>query len=148
MEQNHHFWWTKILPLGFCGQARAPTNGDISEYCRPSAGLMMCCLNASILNPNILQIHTDWPSPMRNKGVFFVKKEKKPMPAENFDFAEHMAVGDIYPNVLGFNYSVLFVISIEYATCKKFQTTFVPGLRKFLYPSSIIQITWRNSLPA
>ena len=43
---------------------------------------------------------------MRNKGVFFVKKEKKPMPAENFDFAEHMAVGDIYPNVLGLNYSV------------------------------------------
>ena len=28
------------------------------------------------------------------------------MPAENFDFAEHMAVGDIYPNVLGLNYSV------------------------------------------
>ena len=70
-----------------------------------------CCAvlaSVSILkpNPNILQIHTDWPSPMRNKGVFFVKKEKKPMPAENFDFAEHMAVGDIYPNVLGLNYSV------------------------------------------
>ena len=39
---------------------------------------------------------------MRNKGVFFVKKEKKGMPAENFDFAEHMAVGDIYPNVLDY----------------------------------------------
>ena len=99
----------------------------------------MCCLNASILNPNILQIHTDWPSPMRNKGVFFVKKEKKPMPAENFDFAEHMAVGDIYPNVLGLNNSVF--IYIEYEMCKKIQTTFVPGWKKFLCPSSIIQIT-------
>ena len=39
---------------------------------------------------------------MRNKGVFFVKKEKKGMPAENFDFAEHMAVGDVYPNVLDY----------------------------------------------
>ena len=48
-----------------------------------------------------LQIHTDWPSPMRNKGVFFVKKDKKPIPQENFDFAEHIAVGDVYPNVLG-----------------------------------------------
>ena len=48
------------------------------------------------------KIHTDWPSPMRNKGVFFVKKEKKGMPAENFDFAEHMAVGDVYPNVLDY----------------------------------------------
>ena len=24
------------------------------------------------------------------------------MPAENFDFAEHMAVGDVYPNVLDY----------------------------------------------
>lgn len=39
---------------------------------------------------------------MRNKGVFFVKKEKKGMPAENFDFAEHMTVGDVYPNVLDY----------------------------------------------
>ena len=34
--------------------------------------------------------------------MFFVKKEKKGMPAENFDFAEHMAVGDVYPNVLDY----------------------------------------------
>ena len=34
------------------------------------------------------------------------------MPAENFDFAEHMAVGDIYPNVLGLNYSILLVLNI------------------------------------
>lgn len=57
-----------------------------------------------VISQNIaghLQIHTDWPSPMRNKGVFFVKKEKKPIPSENFDFAEHISVGDIYPNVLG-----------------------------------------------
>jgi hypothetical protein len=38
---------------------------------------------------------------MRNKGVFFVKRDKKPLPEGNVDFADYMAVGDIHPNVLG-----------------------------------------------
>ena len=93
----------------------------------------MCCLNASILNPNILQIHTDWPSPMRNKGVFFVKKEKKPMPAENFDFAEHMAVGDIYPNVLGF-IQFLFVLNIIICNMQKISDYLCSWVEEVLVP--------------
>ena len=37
---------------------------------------------------------------MRNKGVFFVKREKKPLPEGNVDLADYMAMGDIHPNVL------------------------------------------------
>ena len=36
-----------------------------------------------VISPNIaghLHIHTDWPSALRNKGVYFVKKEKTPIP--------------------------------------------------------------------
>ena len=91
-----------------------PQQMVISQNIAGHLQVWCCAVLASVgilkPNPNILQIHTDWPSPMRNKGVFFVKKEKKPMPAENFDFAEHMAVGDIYPNVLGLNYSVFTCI--------------------------------------
>ena len=38
---------------------------------------------------------------MKNKGVFFVKKEKRPIPEGNIDIAEYLAIGDVYPNVLG-----------------------------------------------
>ena len=29
-----------------------------------------------------LQVHTDWPSPLKNKGVFFVKRDKEPLPQD------------------------------------------------------------------
>ena len=38
-----------------------------------------------VISPNIaghLHIHTDWPSALRNKGVYFVKKEKTPIPED------------------------------------------------------------------
>ena len=71
-----------------------------------------------VISPNIaghLHIHTDWPSALRNKGVYFVKKEKTPIPEDevtlssqhvqtnppqNFDLCEFLAFGDIYPNAL------------------------------------------------
>ena len=77
-----------------------------------------------VISPNIaghLHIHTDWPSALRNKGVYFVKKEKTPIPddevisilanimivseqtilsPQNFDLCEFLAFGDIYPNAL------------------------------------------------
>ena len=37
---------------------------------------------------------------MRNKGVFFVKRDKKPLPEGNVDLADYVVVGDIHPNVL------------------------------------------------
>ena len=47
-----------------------------------------------------LQIHTDWPSPLKNKGVFFVKRYPEPLP-ESQDLTDYLACGDIPPNVLG-----------------------------------------------
>ena len=47
---------------------------------------------------------------MKNKGVFFVKKEKRAIPEGNIDIAEYLAIGDVYPNVLGMtNLSFLFI---------------------------------------
>ena len=61
-----------------------------------------------------LIIHTDWPSALKNKGVFFVKREKQPVPLDevnldyhslppahqDFDLTEFITFGDIYPNAL------------------------------------------------
>ena len=59
-----------------------------------------------IISQNIggqLQVHTDWPSPLRNKGVFFVKRDAKPLPEPETtkDLLDHMTMGDIHPNTLG-----------------------------------------------
>ena len=56
-----------------------------------------------IISQNIggqLQIHTDWPSPLRNKGVFFVKREDLPLPDKVKELLNHMTCGDIHPNSL------------------------------------------------
>ena len=56
-----------------------------------------------IISQNIggqLQIHTDWPSPLRNKGVFFVKREAVPLPDKVKELLNHMTCGDIHPNSL------------------------------------------------
>ena len=45
-----------------------------------------------------LVIHTDWPSPLKNKGVYFVKREPTSVPRENFD--KVLTCGDIHPNSL------------------------------------------------
>ena len=57
---------------------------------------------------SFLQIHTDWPSYLRNKGIFFVKRDNDGIPEidededdGSFDLLDHVACGDIYPNVLG-----------------------------------------------
>ena len=67
-----------------------------------------------------LQIHIDWPSQLKYKGqkfyfscrrddvtstcvgVYFVKRDAQPLPeGENVNYANHLAWGDIHPNVLG-----------------------------------------------
>ena len=45
-----------------------------------------------------LLCHTDWPSPLKNKGVYFVKREREPVPKENF--LTTLTCGDIHPNAL------------------------------------------------
>ena len=58
-----------------------------------------------IISQNIggqLQIHTDWPTPLRNKGVFFVKRWERPIPENvtELELLNHMTCGDIHPNSL------------------------------------------------
>ena len=56
-----------------------------------------------VISQNIggqLQVHTDWPSPLKNKGVFFVKREKEPLPENVDELLDHMVCGDIHPNAL------------------------------------------------
>ena len=53
----------------------------------------------------IIKIHTDWPSPLRNKGVFFVKRETEPLPEADGELLNHMTCGDIHPNSLGCYYT-------------------------------------------
>ena len=49
-----------------------------------------------------LQIHIDWPSSLKNKGVFFVKRYAEPLPeGEGVELSDYLACGDIHPNVLG-----------------------------------------------
>ena len=46
-----------------------------------------------VISPNIaghLHIHTDWPSALRNKGVYFVKKEKTPIPEDEVILTQHL----------------------------------------------------------
>ena len=45
-----------------------------------------------------LVAHTAWPSPLKNKGVFFIKRDEKPLPKDNF--LSVMTCGDIHPNAL------------------------------------------------
>ena len=48
----------------------------------------------------------DWPSPLKNKGVFFCKREKEPLPEDISELLNYMCCGDIHPNPLG-NISIL-----------------------------------------
>ena len=42
-----------------------------------------------------LVAHTDWPAPLKNKGVYFVKREMEPLPRD--DFLNVLTCGDIHP---------------------------------------------------
>ena len=68
---------------------------------------VICCRPFSRLTSS-RQIHTDWPSYLRNKGIFFVKRDRQAIPEIDTDQAEdsrdlldYVTCGDIYPNVLG-----------------------------------------------
>ena len=59
-----------------------------------------------------VQVHTDWPSPLRNKGVFFVKREAKPIPEDSQSVVDHITCGDVHPNTLG-NILILFLTKFK-----------------------------------
>ena len=69
-----------------------------------------------ILDPYIIiylflfQIHIEWPSKLRSKGVYFIKKENEKLPSiENESFMNSMVCGDIQSNILG-NFFTFFSI--------------------------------------
>ena len=97
------------------------------------------------------QIHTDWPSYLRNKGIFFVKRDRHPIPeidkddSENGrDLLDHLTCGDIYPNVLGQIISP--VISNSLVDVRYFQTISVAGWRRSSFRYSRMSRTSLNSL--
>ena len=60
---------------------------------------------------HIFQIHIEWPSKIRSKGVFFVKKELEKISENEECMLNSLVCGDIHSNVLGiemqFNFCVL-----------------------------------------
>jgi hypothetical protein len=80
---------------------RVPRNsGDISEHRRTTPGKGKGVGILQNLYPS-LQVHMDWPSPLKNKGVYFCKREKEPLPQDINELLNHMCCGDIHPNPLG-----------------------------------------------
>lgn len=73
--------------------------------------------DALIISQNIaghLQIHVDWPSEIKHKGVYFVKKDPLPIPeGEDVDYSLIMTFGDVHSNVLGNWKKGLSILKIE-----------------------------------
>ena len=48
------------------------------------------------------QVHTDWPSYLHSKGVFFVKRSQGSLPKNSKQpLLDHLTCGDVHPNILG-----------------------------------------------
>ena len=64
--------------------------------------ICLCCFcQELVISQNFsghLVAHTDWPTPLKNKGVYFVKREREPLPKTNF--LTFLTCGDIHPNAL------------------------------------------------
>ena len=85
----------------------------------------------------MFQIHTDWPSYLRTKGIFFVKRENVGIPEpgddddENktqYDLLDYLTCGDIYPNVLGIFFYSFYQVILQ--PLFVFQTIFVLGWKR------------------
>ena len=54
-----------------------------------------------------MQLHIEWPTQLRSKGVYFVKREKEAIPElieegnETNELLQNLTCGDVHPNVLG-----------------------------------------------
>ena len=83
-----------------------------------------------------LQVHMDWPSPLKNKGVFFVKREKVALPEEMQDLLNWMCCGDIHPNPLGFVFHI-----VNQMLQALVQISFVASWRRSTIPYSHVTTT-------
>ena len=60
-----------------------------------------CTFQELVISQNFsghLLAFTEWPAALKNKGVFFIKRDPKPLPKDNF--LSYMTCGDIHPNAL------------------------------------------------
>ena len=58
------------------------------------------CLLTIVLS--LFQIHTEWPSKLKSKGVYFVKKELMKIPDPDMESLSNFLIcGDIHANILG-----------------------------------------------
>ena len=73
-----------------------------------------------------LVAHTEWPAALKNKGVYFIKRDMKPLPKENF--LNVMTCGDIHPNALDHFCAWVEEVSITY------QSTYL-----FMYLMNVLQ---------
>ena len=50
----------------------------------------------------VIHIHLDWPSYLKSKGVYFVKKDNSKIPeAECGKLLDYVTCGDVHSNILG-----------------------------------------------
>ena len=50
----------------------------------------------------VIHIHLDWPSYLKSKGVYFVKKDNSKIPeAECGKLLDYITCGDVHSNILG-----------------------------------------------
>ena len=86
MEQDHHLRRTAAVFAGLVVKLKTPLHWILSQ-----AFLDSNEPQSMVISPNIaghLHIHTDWPSALRNKGVYFVKREKRPIPEDEVILAD------------------------------------------------------------
>ena len=88
-------------------------------------------------------MHTDWPSYLHSKGVFFVKRSEGSLPRDlSQPLLDHLTCGDVHPNILGeINLNVETERERDIA-----QITSVPGWRTSSSRYFKIRKTDRNSL--
>ena len=90
MEQDHYIRRTAAVFAGLVVNLKTLLQWKLSQ-----AFLDSNEPQSMVISPNIaghLHIHTDWPSALRNKGVYFVKREKRPIPEDEVILADHRSL--------------------------------------------------------
>ena len=88
---------------------------------------------------HIFQIHIEWPSKIRSKGVFFVKKELEKISENEECMLNSLVCGDIHSNVLG--------IEMQFNFCVFYRVSHKSDFTLFLLISQILEHVQRNFWP-
>ena len=98
MEQALGFWWTKTYFAKLCGD-RYKSFLELADHWWILEFLQELVITQTI--GGLIQINTDWPSYLHNKGVFFVKKEQASLPEYSKSILDYIVCGDVHENVIG-----------------------------------------------